>query len=62
MLITEVEAANMLGMSISWMQRARVEGTGPNFVKFRHGVRYHPEEIEAFIEKCTQQSTSENRG
>lgn len=49
-LITEKEAATLLGLSPSWMQRKRWEGGGPPFVKFDHAVRYRLRDLEAWIE------------
>jgi predicted DNA-binding transcriptional regulator AlpA len=59
-LITEKEAAKLLGLSTSWMQRKRWEGGGPCYVKFDHAVRYKPSDIEAWIEShANRRSTSD---
>ena len=62
MLMKENEAAKYLGMSLSWMQRSRWDGSGPPFVKLNHAVRYRQSDLEAWIEARLQRSTSETRG
>ena len=57
----ENEAAEYLGMSLSWMQRSRWDGSGPPFVKLNHAVRYRQSDLEAWIEARLQRSTSETR-
>lgn len=52
-LLHERDAAEMLGMSIAWMQKARYLGTGPRFIKTggKHGraVRYLHADLLAYI-------------
>ncbi len=62
MLIQEPEAAKILGMSISWMQRSRWDGSGPPYIKINHAVRYRVSDLEKWIEERIQKSTSENKG
>ena len=62
MLMRENEAAKYLGMSLSWMQRSRWDGSGPPFVKLNHAVRYRQSDLETWIEERLQHSTSETRG
>ncbi|MFN3700451.1 MAG: helix-turn-helix transcriptional regulator [Alphaproteobacteria bacterium] len=61
-LIPEPDAANILGVSISWMQRSRHTGEGPPYVKIKHAVRYRESDIEAFIEARIKTSTSDQGG
>ena len=58
-LYNEVEAADMLNMSIAWMQRMRWSGNGPPFVKIGHAVRYRPEDIQDWINERLRTSTSD---
>ncbi|MEM6812508.1 MAG: helix-turn-helix domain-containing protein [Pseudomonadota bacterium] len=62
MLIPEPKAAEMLSMSIAWMQRARLTGEGPPYVKIKHAVRYRISDIEAWIEEHKRTSTSDKGG
>tara|TARA_B100001179_G_C18598094_1_gene408338 strand:+ start:1996 stop:2187 length:192 start_codon:yes stop_codon:yes gene_type:complete len=62
MLIHETEAAKYLGMSISWMQRSRWDGSGPPFVKLNHAVRYRKSDLDSWIEARLQRSTSDRIG
>jgi predicted DNA-binding transcriptional regulator AlpA len=51
-LLTEKEVAQLLAVSASWLQKARVYGGGPKFIKLRKpsgAVRYRPEDIEAWL-------------
>jgi predicted DNA-binding transcriptional regulator AlpA len=47
--ITEVEAAERLGLSIKTLRAWRCRGRGPRFVRFGRSVRYFPSDIEEFI-------------
>lgn len=61
-LLNEKEAAEVLGLSVHWMRRARWAGNGPEFIKIAGGsVRYRPSTIEAFLDARTVKSTSDHR-
>jgi len=62
MLIPEPKAAEMLGMSIAWMQRSRLTGEGPPYVKIKHAVRYRTTDLEKWIQDRIQNSTSDVKG
>ena len=47
---TDVETANLLGVSVATVRRWRLLSQGPRFRKFGGAVRYMPEDIEAFIQ------------
>ncbi len=49
-IITEKEAAPIVGMSVAWLQRKRWEGGGPPYVKYDRAVRYRMEDLMAWIE------------
>lgn len=38
--VNEIEASTIIGLSRSWLQKARVNGDGPPFVKRGRAVRY----------------------
>jgi predicted DNA-binding transcriptional regulator AlpA len=44
------EAAQVLGMSVSWMNKRRTEGGGPPFHKFGRRVLYDSKSIEEWAE------------
>lgn len=49
-LITEAEAAEMLGITSSALRTMRKEGRGPGYFKISKSVRYAAEEVEAFLQ------------
>lgn len=61
-LLNEYEAAELLGMSVSWMRNKRVSGGGVPFMKLADGkgpVRYERSIVEAFKQSRVRRSTSE---
>ena len=42
-------AAQRLGMSVSFLNQARMKGTGPRYLKIGGRVRYRPEDIDAWL-------------
>jgi predicted DNA-binding transcriptional regulator AlpA len=59
LLLTPKEAATMLGVSVSWLAKARLRGEGPRFVKIGHAVRYPLSYLRDYIRSRTRSSTSE---
>jgi hypothetical protein len=61
-LLTTAEAARVLRLSPRTLERLRVQGTGPRFLKLGSGVRarvlYDPLDLRAWIER-RYASTSE---
>lgn len=61
-LLTTPEAAEFLRLSPRTLERLRVQGTGPKYMKAGSGIRarvlYAPEDLIAFTER-KYQSTSE---
>lgn len=59
-LLTEAQAAQLLGFSPRTLQAWRVRGGGPTFVHVSaRCVRYRREDLEAWIEERLRISTSE---
>jgi len=58
-LLTPKEAAPVLGLSVSWLAKARLRGDGPRFVKIGHAVRYPLSYLRDYIRSRTRSSTSE---
>lgn len=49
-LVKEIEAAEILSVSVSWLRRARLQGMPPSYLKFGRSVRYEIGELKQFIE------------
>jgi excisionase family DNA binding protein len=58
-LLTQDEAARRLGMSVRSLERHRVAGTGPRFVKLGRLVRYREADLREWIEAGLRSSTSD---
>lgn len=55
-LVSEKEAAKILGMTISWLQRGRCYSYGPSFIKMNHpkgAIRYRLADLDAYIQANT---------
>lgn len=57
------EAARILRLSARTLERMRVEGSGPRYLKAGRGTRarvlYRPADLDAWLEGRSYQSTSE---
>lgn len=58
-LMTEIDAALFLGLSVRTLQQWRVAGGGPKFTKLGRAVRYAPSDLSAFVEAGRRAHTSE---
>jgi excisionase family DNA binding protein len=58
-LLTQREAATLLRLSERTLERFRVQGTGPVYVKAGRLVRYREADLEAWIAARVINSTSE---
>jgi predicted DNA-binding transcriptional regulator AlpA len=54
------DAARILNVSDSWLSKARVDGTGPRYVKIGRAVRYPQSSLREFIKSRMRGSTSES--
>jgi hypothetical protein len=61
-LLTQREAASVLRLSERTLERMRVAGNGPRFVRCNRTIRYRLQDIETFVEVRTVGSTSEALG
>ena len=52
------EAARFIGVSESWLNKARLAGNGPVFVKISSRVVYDPVDIESWLSALKFTSTS----
>ena len=53
------QAAEHLGVSLSWLDKARGSGFGPVFISIGGRVVYDSGDLEEFLQKNRHQSTSE---
>jgi len=58
-LLTQREAASALRLSERTLERLRLQGGGPPFVKANRSVRYRECDLEKWIETRVVSSTSE---
>lgn len=58
-LLTPSETATSLGVSLSWLAKARLRGDGPLYVKIGRAVRYRESGIRDYLRARTRTSTSE---
>jgi excisionase family DNA binding protein len=58
-LMTERAAAERLGVSVRTLQKWRLQGNGPRFLKLGYAVRYEEKDLESFIERARRSSTSD---
>jgi predicted DNA-binding transcriptional regulator AlpA len=60
-LLTQRDVAAKLGLSERTIERLRLSGDGPRFVKANRAVRYRQADLEAWIASRVVASTSEAR-
>lgn len=58
-LVTERDASECLGVSVRTLQKWRLQGDSPRFVKLGRAVRYDGKDLEEYIESAPRRSTSE---
>lgn len=58
-LLNQSEAARLLRLSVRTMERMRLQGNGPAFVKANRSVRYRAQDLEKWITARVIGSTSE---
>jgi predicted DNA-binding transcriptional regulator AlpA len=58
-LLTEAQVSQILGRGVPALQKDRVAGTGPQFIKMGRLVRYRPSDVQAWLAERVRQSTSE---
>ncbi len=57
-LLDTQAAAQMLRIAASTLEKKRVYGGGPRFVKISRSVRYRPSDLSAWVAENLRQSTS----
>ena len=58
-LLTQREAASVLRLSERTLERSRVTGRGPRFIRCGRSIRYREADIAAWIDARAVGSTSE---
>jgi hypothetical protein len=56
-LLTEVQAADVLNLSIRTLQAWRAKGAGPSFVRAGRAIRYRRRDLVAWMDANTVAST-----
>ena len=59
-LLNTRQAARRVALSPRTLERFRVTGGGPEFVKMGHAVRYAVPKLDEWIAKCNRKSTSDD--
>jgi len=59
-LLLPTEASEVLGVSLSWLAKARLRGDGPPFTKIGRSVRYPQSGLRDFVKVLTRTSTSQS--
>ena len=59
LVVNTKQAADMLGMSVRFLEVLRYQGGGPAFVKLGERVRYRVQDIEAWVEERVRTSTAD---
>lgn len=59
LLTAETVAAMFGGLSLRTLERWRVEGRGPRYIKVGKRVMYRQQDLAAFVESRARRSTSE---
>jgi hypothetical protein len=58
--VTPKEASEICRMSVSWLAKARMNGDGPPFHKFRRAVRYDETTLHNWAKSRERRSTGED--
>ena len=58
-LLTQREAASVLRLSTRTLERWRVQGIGPRFIRLNHSIRYRQQDLDAHVAARVVGSTSE---
>jgi hypothetical protein len=53
------DASLLLGLSVRTLQKWRLQGNGPRFLKLGQAVRYDPADLDDYISRARRTSTSD---
>jgi hypothetical protein len=62
-LLTQSEAAELLRLSEKDLERKRISGMGPRYLRLgkNKNIRYRPEDLQSWVESLVVTSTSEEQ-
>jgi predicted DNA-binding transcriptional regulator AlpA len=60
-LLDTAAAAQRLGVSESFLAKARMNGTGPRYFKLSRSVRYAQADLDRWLLACGRNSTAERQ-
>jgi predicted DNA-binding transcriptional regulator AlpA len=60
-LLNTSQAAQCLGVSESFLAKARMQGTGPPYRKLGRSVRYAQEDLKEYLLACSRTSTADQQ-
>jgi predicted DNA-binding transcriptional regulator AlpA len=58
-LLDEIQVSTLTQRAVPTLQKDRVRGTGPQFIKMGRLVRYRPSDVQAWLTERVRRSTSE---
>ncbi len=61
-LLTVSEAARWAKVSESFLNKARLTGTGPRFIRLGRAIRYQPSDLEAWAQASAAGSAASGAG
>jgi excisionase family DNA binding protein len=61
-LLTQKQGAELLRLSERTLERLRVSGTGPKFIRIGHSIRYRQSDVEAWLASRVVSNTSQENG
>jgi excisionase family DNA binding protein len=61
-LLTVAEAARRLKLSESYLNKARLTGGGPRFLRLGRSIRYREHDLDEWVQAQAAGSTSEYQG
>ncbi len=59
-LLSPREAAHFLGVSKSWLDKKRLDGAGPIYLKLGRRVVYDPMDLNSFVIQAKRRNTSDD--
>jgi predicted DNA-binding transcriptional regulator AlpA len=61
-LLTVQEVSKLIGRSVTTLEKDRLYGTGPEYLKLGRLVRYRPSAVQAWLAERARRSTSDTGG
>jgi predicted DNA-binding transcriptional regulator AlpA len=61
-LLSQKQAARILGLSVRTLERHRVAGTGPRFARLGRLIRYRQSDLTDWVDGSLRTSTSNGAG